>query len=294
MFQGVYTALITPMLSDGSLDEKGLKKLIDYQISGGVHGLVSMGTTGECATFPDEDHCKIVAKTIEMAEGRVPVIAGCSSNDTAHLVKLAKEMETIGAAAIMAVTPYYNKPNSEGLYQHYSRLAKAVQSNIILYNVPPRTGINMDVSVIARLAKEFSNIVAVKDAVPGEITRVLDIHLDAGKDFCVLSGEDVTTAAGYALGMSGTISVTANVAPKLMVECYNAFQNGNADEFLRLCRTLHPLHQGLFTEPNPTMPKAALQLLGIIEDDMLRLPLVSSPADKKQVLKQLLQSMGLL
>ncbi|MCH9845612.1 MAG: 4-hydroxy-tetrahydrodipicolinate synthase [Alphaproteobacteria bacterium] len=294
MFQGVYTALITPMLPDGALDESSLKNLLERQIAGGVHGIVSMGTTGESATFPDADHLDIVAKTIDYVAGRVPVIAGCGSNDTVHLVHLAKELEKIGASALMAVTPYYNKPNGEGLYQHYARLAEAVSTDIILYNVPPRTGINMSVDVVARLAKDFKHIVALKDAVPGEITRVLDVHLAAGNDFSVLSGEDVTTVAGYILGMKGTISVTANVAPRLMVECYNAFQAGNRDELLRLCRILHPLHQGLFTEPNPIIPKAALQLMGVIKHDSLRLPLVSASDAGKQQLRQLLQSLGLL
>ncbi len=294
MFQGVFTALVTPMDAQGNFDTASFKKLLDYQLQAGIHGLVPMGTTGESATFPDDVHCQIVAETVRHVNGRVPVIAGCGSNDTAHFVHLAQEIEKTGADALLAVTPYYNRPNAEGLYQHFAAVARVSKKPIILYNVPPRTGTNMSVEVIGRLARDFDNIIGIKDAVPGEITRTIEIHQQAGRDFCILSGEDVTTAAGYALGMVGTISVTSNVAPALMVACYDAWQAEQRPQFLDLCHQLYPLHQGLFMAPNPIPTKAALKMMNIIADDMLRLPLVPLAQSQREYLQKLLQQTGLV
>ena len=295
MFHGIFTALITPLQEDSKLDEASLKRLIKTQIDAGVDGLVMMGTTGESATFPDEEHCTVIKKAVAFAEGKVKIIAGCGSNDTAHFVELSQQIQEIqGIDGLLAVTPYYNKPNGEGLYQHYAALANNSKLPILLYNVPSRTGINMDVPTIARLANDFPNIVGIKDAVPGELTRVLDIANATNPDFEILSGEDATFAAGLSFGMVGCISVTSNIAPALMVRLYQEWKQKNISNFIDLNKLLHPLHKALFTYPNPIPAKAAAKLLGVIDNDIPRLPLVRMTDSDIEKLAKILKQVELL
>ncbi len=294
MFKGIFTALITPFQADGAVDEKSLKNLVNHQIASGIHGVIPMGTTGESATLPDDEHCETVTMVVRQVNGKIPVIAGCGSNDTQHFVHLAKKIEKIGVDALLAVTPYYNKPNCEGLYQHYRALARTTTLPIILYNVPARTGINMSIEVIVRLAKDFKNIVAIKDAVPSEITRTLAIQRRVDKDFQILSGEDSTFAAGLALGMSGCVSVTSNIVPHLVVQLYQAWIDNNRNDFIRLSRLIYPLNEALFIHPNPVPAKAAAKLLGLIANDAPRLPLTTMPENGYVKIREALQQVGAL
>ncbi len=270
MFKGSITALVTPM-RDGRLDEDGLRAFVDWQITEGSHGVVPVGTTGESPTLTHDEHKRVVEICVEAAAGRVPVIAGAGSNNTAEAIELARFAEKAGADGLLVVTPYYNKPNQEGLYQHYKAINDVVGIPIIIYNIPPRSVIDMDVDTMARLFK-LKNIVGVKDAT-GKIDRVSLQRQECGADFIQLSGDDGTALAVMAHGGHGCISVTSNVAPKLLSEFQEACMAGNYAKALDYQDRLMPLHRALFLEPNPAGPKYALSLLGRMSDD-LRLPMV--------------------
>ncbi len=289
MFKGSITALVTPM-RDGSVDEEAFRTFVDWQITEGTHGLVPVGTTGESPTLSHEEHKRVVEICIEVAAGRVPVIAGAGSNNTREAIDLARHAEQAGADAVLVVTPYYNKPNQEGLYQHYKAINDAVGLPIIIYNIPPRSVVDMSVETMARLA-ELPNIVGVKDAT-AKLDRVSLTRMAIGPDFLQLSGEDGTALAFMAHGGQGCISVTSNVAPKLCSEFQAACLAGDYAKALAYQDRLMPLHQALFLEPNPTGAKYALSVLSRMEEEV-RLPLVGITEPTKTAIRAALVHAGL-
>ena len=284
------TALVTPM-RDGRVDEEGFRSFVDWQISEGTHGLVPVGTTGESPTLSHDEHKRVVQICIEVADGRVPVIAGAGSNNTIEAIELARSAEKAGADALLIVTPYYNKPSQEGLYQHFKAINDAVGIPIFIYNIPPRSVIDMSVETMARLF-ELKNIVGVKDAT-GKIDRISEQRHAMGPDFIQLSGDDSTALAVMAHGGRGCISVTSNVAPKLLSEFQSACLAGDYAKALTYQDRLMPLHKALFVDPNPVGPKYALSLLGRMTDE-LRLPLVKASEKARTEIRAAMVHAGLL
>jgi 4-hydroxy-tetrahydrodipicolinate synthase len=270
-FQGSITALVTPM-RNGAVDEKAFADFVEWQIAEGSHGLVPVGTTGESPTLSHEEHKRVVALCVEVAGRRVPVIAGAGSNNTAEAIDLARHAETVGADGLLVVTPYYNKPSQEGLYRHYMAIDAAVGLPIIIYNIPPRSVVDMSVETMARLFADGRNIVGVKDAT-AKLDRVSQQRAAMGADFLQLSGEDATALGYMAHGGHGCISVTANVAPRLCARFQEACLAGDYATALTLQDALYPLHRALFLEPSPAGAKYALSRLGHGLNE-LRLPLV--------------------
>jgi len=291
MLRGSITALITPF-ADGAVDEKAFAHFVDWQIEQGTHGLVPVGTTGESPAVSHEEHRRIIEITVEVANKRVPVVAGAGSNSTAEAVDLARYAEQIGADAVLSVVPYYNKPNQEGLFQHFSAVARATDLPIVLYSVPGRTVVDLSVDTIARLRDAHDNIIAVKDAT-ADLGRATMQRHKLGKDFILLSGEDITALGFNAHGGNGCISVTSNVAPKLCSEFQNACQQGNFARALEIQDKLALLHRNLFIEPNPTGVKYAAQRLGLCKAD-LRLPLVPVTKETETAIDAALAHAGLL
>jgi 4-hydroxy-tetrahydrodipicolinate synthase len=271
MFKGSITALVTP-IRDDRLDEDAFRAFVDWQISEGTHGLVPVGTTGESPTLGHDEHRRVIELCVEVAAGRVPVIAGAGSNNTKEAIDLCRFAEGAGADGLLIVTPYYNKPNQEGLYRHYQAINDAVDLPIIIYNIPPRSVIDMSVETMARLF-QLKNIVGVKDAT-ANLERVSLQRHAMGASFNQLSGEDGTALAFMAHGGHGCISVTSNVAPKMLSEFQEACLAGDFARALTYQDRLMPLHRALFREPNPAGVKYALSVIGKIGEEM-RLPLVN-------------------
>src|SRR3954464_5352043 len=269
-FKGSFTALVTPFKGD-SLDEKAFRDLVDWQLVEGTNGLVPVGTTGESPTLSHEEHRLVVEWCVDQARGRVPVVAGAGSNSTREAIELAQHAEEAGADAVLIVPPYSNKPTQEGLYQHYKAINGAINIPIIIYNIPPRSVIDMSVDTMKRLF-ELKNIAGVKDAT-ASMVRVSQQRAALGEDFNQLSGEDATVLGYMAHGGHGCISVTSNVAPRLCSEFHVAWQKGDVKAALKLHDKLMPLHTNLFIESNPAPVKYALSLLGKM-DEKLRLPMV--------------------
>jgi 4-hydroxy-tetrahydrodipicolinate synthase len=290
MFKGSITAMVTPM-RDGRIDEDAFRSFVEWQVAEGSHGLVPMGTTGESPTLSHDEHKRIVEICIEVVKGRVPVIAGAGSNNTLEAIDLARPAEKAGADAVRVVTPYYNKPNQEGLYQHFKAINDAIGIPIIIYNIPPRSVIDMSVETMARLF-ELENIAGVKDAT-GKIDRISLQRHACGPDFCQLSGDDSTALAVMAHGGHGCISVTSNVAPKLLSEFQEACMAGDYSRALTYQDRLMPLHRALFIEPNPTGVKYALSVIGKIQDDV-RLPLVKVAESTRKEIREAMVHAGLI
>ena len=293
MFKGSMPALVTPFAADGSLDEAAFRAFVEWQIAEGSHGLVPVGTTGESPTLTHAEHKHIVELCVEVSAGRVPVIAGAGSNNTAEAIDLAQFAEKAGADGLLVVTPYYNKPSQKGLYAHFSAIAKAVSLPIFIYNIPPRSVIDMTVETMARLAADHSNIVGVKD-VTAKLDRVSVQRMLCGQDFIQLSGEDATALGFNAHGGSGCISVTANVAPRLAADFQNACQDGRWDEALKLHDRLYPLHDALFTDCSPGPIKYALSR---IRNDMgteVRLPVTWPSSASRATVDRALEIAGLV
>ncbi len=291
MLRGSITALITP-LRDGVLDEKAFSELVDWQIREGTHGLVPVGTTGESPSVSHEEHRRVVELCVKVAAGRVPVIAGAGSNSTTEAVALTRFAEEIGADAVLSVVPYYNRPNQEGLFRHFSAVAEATSLPIVLYSVPGRTVVDLTIDTIARLKERHSNIAAVKDAT-ADMGRASLTRAKLGPDFTLLSGEDMTALGFNAHGGTGCISVTANVAPRLCAQLQNACQQGNYALALELQDKLAPLHKNLFLEPNPQGVKYAAARLGLCRNE-LRLPLVPVAKPTEEAIDVALRHAGLL
>ena len=261
MLRGSITALVTPFTKDGAFDEKAFRAFVEWQIAEGTQGLVPVGTTGESPTLSHDEHRQVVKTCVEVAKGRVPVIAGAGSNNTEEAIGLAKYAESVGADAVLVVTPYYNKPTQRGLYVHFAAIAKATTLPIIIYNIPPRSVIDMTPETMGRLAHDFKNIVGVKDAT-GKIERVSEQRITCGRDFIQLSGEDATALGFNAHGGVGCISVTANVAPRLCAEFQAATLAGDYARALDYQDKLMPLHKAIFIEPGLCGAKYALNRLG--------------------------------
>jgi 4-hydroxy-tetrahydrodipicolinate synthase len=291
MFTGCGTALVTPFRRDLSLDEDALRRLLRRQIEAGIDFLVPCGTTGESPTLNHDEQVRVVKITVEEARGKTPVVAGAGGNDTAHVIKMAREFAAGGADGILSVTPYYNKPTQEGLYQHYKALAEAVALPIILYNIPGRTGVNIEPATLARLAK-IENIVGVKEA-SGNISQMATVLASVPKDFAVLSGDDGITLPLMALGGRGVISVASNEIPGEMTRIAKL---ANANDFAA-ARELHdrwfPLMEANFVETNPIPVKSALALMGLCEP-VFRLPLVPPKPENLAKIRGVLESGGLL
>ena len=287
MFKGSYTALITPF-RNGSVDEDAFVRIVEWQLSEGTHGLVPVGTTGESPTLNHDEHKRVVELAIKTSAGRAPVIAGAGSNSTSEAVDFAKHAESVGASGLLVVTPYYNKPTQEGLYQHFKAVNDAVGIPIIIYNIPGRSVIDMSVATMARLF-ELPNISGVKDAT-ANMARISLQRAEMGQDFNQLSGEDATALGFMAHGGHGCISVTSNVAPRLCSEFQNACLAGDFATALELQDRLMPLHESLFLETNPSPAKYALWRLGFCEAEA-RLPLVPlQDATKKAVEKAMIKA----
>lgn len=291
MFKGSLVATITPMRLDGAVDEKAFAEFVDWQINEGTHGLVPVGTTGESPTLSHDEHKRVVEVAIEVARGRVPVIAGAGSNNTDEAIDLARHAKQAGADATLVVTPYYNKPTQEGLYLHFTAIANAVDLPMIIYNIPPRSVVDMSVDTMARLAKH-PNIVGVKDAT-ANLVRPLHTRRACGSGFCQLSGEDHTAIAFLAAGGDGCISVTGNVAPRLCSDMQIAWQEGRVNDAITLQDRLLVLHDALFAETSPGPVKFAASLLGK-STEKCRLPLAPPGAATRDRVRSAMIDVGLL
>jgi 4-hydroxy-tetrahydrodipicolinate synthase len=289
-FRGSFTALVTPF-RNGALDEAALRGLVAWQISEGTNGLVPVGTTGESPTLSHEEHQLVVEWCIAEARGQVPIIAGAGSNSTSEAIGLARHAEQAGADAVLVVTPYYNKPTQEGMYQHFKAINDAIGIPIIIYNIPPRSVIDMSVDTMKRLY-ELDNIAGVKDAT-ANMTRVSQQRAALGPEFIQLSGEDATTLGFMAHGGHGCVSVTANVAPRLCAEFQGACLRGDYEAALLLQDKLMPLHQNLFIETNPAPAKYALSVLGKCAETV-RLPLVMLAEKSKAAVREAMVHAGLV
>jgi 4-hydroxy-tetrahydrodipicolinate synthase len=289
-FHGSMPALVTPF-KDGKLDEQAFRGLIDWQISSGSHGLVPVGTTGESPTLSHEEHRRAISICIDEARGRVPVIAGAGSNNTHEAIELARHAEKAGADAVLVVTPYYNKPNQEGLYRHFKAINDAIGLPIVIYNIPPRSVIDMSVETMKRLF-ELKNIVGVKDAT-GNVGRVSQQRAAMGPNFIQLSGEDMTALSCMAAGAHGCISVTANVAPGLCAELMEATFKGDYDHALRVQDRLTALHHAIFIEPGVCGAKYALSVLGRARNEV-RLPLVPIVEGTEAAVRRAMVHAGIL
>jgi 4-hydroxy-tetrahydrodipicolinate synthase len=291
MFQGCGTALITPFQPDLSLDEDGLRRLVRRQIEGGIHFLVPCGTTGENPTLSREEHLRVVEITLEEAQGRAPVLAGCGGNDTRRVAELARDLEALGADGLLVVTPYYNKPTPEGLYQHFREVARATRLPIVVYNVPGRTGVNVEPATLARLA-EIETVVGVKEA-SGNISQMAAIFQAVPPSFAVLSGDDAITLPLIALGGVGIISVVSNEVPFAMARLTSLCLEGDFPAAREVRRRLHPLMEVNFIESNPGPVKAAMGLMGLI-DPVFRLPAVYPKPESVKKIEKVLLGLGLI
>jgi 4-hydroxy-tetrahydrodipicolinate synthase len=289
-FHGSMAALLTPF-KDGKIDEQAFRALVDWQITAGSHGLVPVGTTGEGPTLSHEEHRRVVDICIDEARGRVPVIAGAGSNNTHEAVELARHADKVGADAVLVVTPYYNKPTQEGLYQHFKAINEAIDIPIIIYNIPPRSVIDMSVETMKRVF-DLKNVVGVKDAT-GNVARVSLQRQALGPGFIQLSGEDMTALACMAAGAHGCISVVANVAPALCAELMEAVFKGDYRHALRIQDRLTPLHAAIFVEPGVAGAKYALSVLGRARNE-LRLPLTPVTEGTEAQIRRALVHAGLL
>ena len=289
-FRGSFTALVSPF-KNGVVDEAGFRNFVDWQIAEGTNGLVPVGTTGESPTVSHDEHKRIVEWCIDQAKGRVPVMAGAGSNSTREAIELAEHAEGAGADAVLVVTPYYNKPTQEGLYQHFKAINDAIKIPIFIYNIPGRSVIDMSVETMTRLS-QLPHIAGVKDAT-ASMVRVSQQRAAMGEDFNQLSGEDATILGYMAHGGHGCISVTSNVAPRLCSEFHQAWQRGDTTAALAIHDKLMPLHTDLFMESNPAPIKYALSLLGKMEET-LRLPMVPVSEPTRVAVRKAMGHAGLI
>ncbi len=291
MFKGSLVALITPMRADGAVDEKAFAAFVDWQIGQGTHGVVPVGTTGESPTLSHDEHRRVVEIAVEVSAGRVPVIAGAGSNSTAEAIELSRHAKRAGADATLVVTPYYNKPTQEGMFLHFTAVADAVDIPMLIYNIPPRSVVDMSVETMARLAKH-PNIVGVKDAT-ADLTRPLHTTRACGAEFVQLSGEDHTALPFLVAGGHGCISVTANIAPRLCRAMHQAWAEGRTADAMATQARLVPVHDAMFCETNPGPVKFAASLLGH-GSDRCRLPIASIAEASRARVRAAMVEAGLL
>jgi 4-hydroxy-tetrahydrodipicolinate synthase len=291
--RGCATALVTPFTGDGTVDEKRLRELIEYQIAGGVRVLVPCGTTGESVTMSDDENRFVIRTTVELSRGRAKVIAGTGSNSTSVTIERSKAARELGVDGVLTVAPYYNKPTQEGLYAHFRAIAEAVNGlPVVIYNVPGRTSSNISADTTLRLARDCDNIVAVKEA-SGNLSQIMEILRSRPEGFRVISGDDALTLPMIALGADGLISVASNEAPKLMSELNDQALAGHWDEARALHYRLLPLMEANFIESSPGPVKAAMALMGLLEEN-LRLPLVPVQEKTRARMREVLNELGLL
>ncbi|WJG11149.1 4-hydroxy-tetrahydrodipicolinate synthase [Aliiglaciecola sp. LCG003] len=292
MFKGSFVALVTPMDEKGDIDYKGLQKLVEFHIQNGSHGLVSVGTTGESATLPFDEHIDVVKRTVEFAQNKIPVIAGSGANSTAEAIFLTEQLGQTGIAGFLSVVPYYNKPQQKGMIAHFNAIADAADLPVILYNVPSRTVADMLPETVAELATH-KNIIGIKDAT-GSIQRLKDTQALVSEDFIILSGDDASAYEFLSEGGHGVISVTANIVPAQMAELCNLAAAGQYTQAREVNEQISALHEALFIEPNPVLPKWALYKMGLIESANLRLPLVLPELESKKYIEQVMRETGVL
>ena len=291
MFTGTYTAIVTPF-KNGDIDEAALERLIKQQIKGGVDGIVPVGTTGESPTVDYEEHLEIIRLTVKFVGGRVKILAGTGANSTSEAVYLTQEAEKLGVDGSLQVAPYYNKPTQEGLFQHFREIARNTRLPIVLYSIPGRCGVEIGVDTVRRLARACRNIIGIKEA-GGSCDRVSQLDAALGRRFEILSGDDSLTLPFMAAGAQGVISVVSNIAPREVSRMVRAIAAGDAKKALQLHRKLYPLFKNLFIETNPVPIKAALAMLGRIEEEY-RLPLVPMSPKNREVLRATLKACGIL
>ncbi|WP_089726249.1 4-hydroxy-tetrahydrodipicolinate synthase [Candidatus Thiosymbion oneisti] len=291
MFRGSIVALITPMHEDGRIDEDSLRRLVDFHVEAGTSAIVAAGTTGESATLDEQEHCAFVRSVVEFAAGRVPVIAGTGANSTTEAIALTGCAQRAGAAAALLVTPYYNKPTQEGLYLHFKAIAEAVEMPQILYNVPGRTACDLLPQTAARLSR-IPNIVGIKEAT-GDLERLVRLKSLCAEDFDLLSGDDATACEFILQGGHGDISVTANVAPRLMQQMCAAALSGRRDQALAINARLDPLHRSLFVQSSPIPVKWAVAEMGLSARG-IRLPLTWLTADAQPTVRAAMEQAGVI
>ncbi len=291
MFKGSLVAIVTPF-RDGRVDEAAFKRLIEFQIKNGTHGLVPCGTTGESATLSVDEHHHVIEVTVKVADGRVPVIAGTGSNNTREAIELTRAAKAAGAQASLSITPYYNKPSQEGIYRHFMAIAEATELPFVLYNIQSRTGVNVLPETIARIAQDCPHLAAVKEA-SGNLEQISRLHMLLGDKVAILSGDDALTLPIMSVGGQGVISVVANIAPRQTATLVETGLAGKYDEARTQHERLLPLVKALFWDTNPVPVKAALALQGLCAPDV-RLPLVPMSEDKHKQLRDLLAEQGLL
>ena len=291
MFEGSIVAIVTPF-SKGKVDIKALNNLIEFHIENGTHGIVACGTTGESPTLSHEEHQYVIEEIVKTVNKRIPVIAGTGSNSTQEAVSLTKFAKKVGADGSLLVVPYYNKPSQDGLYKHFAEIATQVDLPIILYNVPGRTGVSLSAHITSMLAKDFKNIIGVKDAT-GSVQNASKILSLTGSDFILLSGEDAINFPLLSIGAKGFITVTANIAPKDVADLYNYYKKGDINKAQELHYKLLDLNEVMFIEANPIPVKSALNLMGLIESD-LRLPLSNMSKNNLDILKETLEAYGII
>lgn len=292
MFEGVYTAIITPFKKDESVDWGSLKRLVEFQIDSKIDGIVPCGTTGESPTLSHEEHDKVIEKVVEWVDGRVKVIAGTGSNSTSEAIRLTKHAEDAGADACLLVNPYYNKPTQEGLYRHFKAIADSVKFPCIVYNIKGRTAVNVETATLMRLIRSCRNIKGVKEA-SGDLGQIKDVIRQSPDEFSVLSGDDNITLDLIKAGGDGVISVASNVIPEKMVAMVRAARSGNIEEAESLNREMADFFRGEFIETNPIPIKAALAMKGMCEE-IYRLPLCEMAAENRKKWKTILEDIGVL
>ncbi|MFC3095636.1 4-hydroxy-tetrahydrodipicolinate synthase [Alteromonas sediminis] len=292
MFKGSYVALITPMDANGQIDYQDLEACIQFHIENGSDGIVSVGTTGESATLPFDEHIKVVKRTVDIAAGRIPVIAGSGANSTDEAVFLSREMAPLGVDGFLSVVPYYNKPQQAGMIAHFNAIADATDVPVLLYNVPGRTVADMLPETVAVLA-EHKNIVGLKDAT-GDLQRLTDTKALVPDDFVILSGDDETSCEFLKLGGHGVISVTANIVPGPMAKMCQAARDNNFALCTAINAEIEKLHSALFVEPNPVMPKWAMYKMGLIKNPELRLPMVIPELASQKAIEAVLHEYALM
>jgi len=291
MFTGTYTAIVTPF-KNGNIDEAALERLIKIQIKAGVDGVVPVGTTGESPTVSYEEHVHIVALSVRFAEQKIKVLAGTGGNATSEAVYLTQQAEKVGADGTLQVAPYYNKPTQEGLFQHFREVARCSRLPNVLYSIPGRCGVEIGVETVKRLAQACRNVIGMKEA-GGNPDRVSQLRAALGDRFEILSGDDALTLPFMALGAHGVVSVASNIIPRQVSEMVNAFAKGRTTAALKLHQKYYPLFKDLFIETNPQPVKAALAMMGQIEDEF-RLPMVPLAARNREILRQTLKDCGIL
>jgi 4-hydroxy-tetrahydrodipicolinate synthase len=291
MFTGTYTAIVTPF-KKGKIDEAALGRLIGLQIRAGVDGIVPVGTTGESPTVDYEEHVRIIERSVKFAGARIKVLAGTGGNSTSEAIYLTEHAEKVGADGSLQVAPYYNKPTQEGLFQHFREVARCTRMPIVLYNIPGRCGIEIGVDTVKRLAQQCKNIIGIKEA-GGNPDRVSQLRAALGPRFEIMSGDDALTLPFMAVGAQGVISVASNVIPRQVAQMVEAYAAGKTQAALRLHQKYYPVFKDLFIETNPVPVKAALAMLGQIEEEY-RLPLVPMSAKNREVLQATLKAVGVL